>query len=58
MYDVYSHLVYAIKGAHVKTVVVDGRVIMRDRKMTTLDENAVMAKAREIQKRIQASLKK
>jgi 5-methylthioadenosine/S-adenosylhomocysteine deaminase len=58
MYDVYSHLVYAIKGAHVKTVVVDGRVVLRDRKMTTLDENAVMAKAREIQKRIQESLKK
>ena len=34
MYDVYSHLVYAIKGAHVKTVLVDGRVILRDRKMT------------------------
>jgi 5-methylthioadenosine/S-adenosylhomocysteine deaminase len=57
MYDVYSHLVYAIKGAHVKTVVVDGRVVLRDRKMTTLDENAVMAKAREIQKRIRESLK-
>ena len=57
MYDVYSHLVYAIKGAHVKTVVVDGRVVLRDRKMTTLDENAVMAKAREIQKRVRESLK-
>jgi len=57
MYDVYSHLVYAIKGAHVKTVVVDGRVILRDRKMTTLDESAVMTKAREIQKRILESLK-
>ncbi len=57
MYDVYSHLVYAIKGAHVKTVLVDGRVVLRDRKMTTLDESAVMAKAREIQKRIQESLK-
>jgi 5-methylthioadenosine/S-adenosylhomocysteine deaminase len=57
LYDVYSHLVYAIKGAHVKTVLVDGEVILRDRKMTTLDEEAVMAKAREIQKRIQESLK-
>ncbi|HEY7819338.1 MAG TPA: amidohydrolase [Vicinamibacteria bacterium] len=57
MYDVYSHLVYAIKGAHVKTVLVDGRVILRDRKMLTLDESAVMAKAREIQKKILESLK-
>ena len=57
MYDVYSHLVYAIKGGNVRTVVVDGRVIVRDRKMTTLDEQAVMKKAREIQKRILESLK-
>jgi 5-methylthioadenosine/S-adenosylhomocysteine deaminase len=57
MYDVYSHLVYAIKGAHVRTVVIDGRIVVRDRKMTTLDEGAVMEKAREIQKRILSSLK-
>ncbi|HEY7821140.1 MAG TPA: amidohydrolase family protein, partial [Vicinamibacteria bacterium] len=57
MYDVYSHLVYAIKGAHVKTVLVDGEIILRDRKMITLDEDAVMAKAREIQARIRESLK-
>ena len=40
-----------------RTVLVDGRVILRDRKMLTLDESAVMAKAREIQKRILESLK-
>jgi len=57
MYDVYSHLVYAIKGAHVRMVVVDGRVVVRDRKMTTVDERKVMEKAREIQKRILESLK-
>jgi 5-methylthioadenosine/S-adenosylhomocysteine deaminase len=57
MYDVYSHLVYAIKGANVRTVVIDGRVVVRDRKMTTLDERKVMEKAREIQKRILESLK-
>jgi 5-methylthioadenosine/S-adenosylhomocysteine deaminase len=57
LYDVFSHLVYAVKGAHVRTVVVDGKVVVRDRKMTTLDENKVMEKAREIQKRIRESLK-
>jgi hypothetical protein len=40
----------------VKTVLVDGEVILRDRKMTTLDEEKVMAKAREIQARIRESL--
>ncbi|MGH9333449.1 MAG: amidohydrolase family protein [Vicinamibacteria bacterium] len=57
LYDVYSHLVYAIKGAHVTTVVIDGRVVVRDRKMTTVDERKVMERAREIQKRILESLK-
>jgi 5-methylthioadenosine/S-adenosylhomocysteine deaminase len=57
LYDVYSHLVYAVKGAHVKTVLVDGKVVVRDRVMTTVDAEAVMAKAREIQKRIRESLK-
>jgi 5-methylthioadenosine/S-adenosylhomocysteine deaminase len=49
--------VYAIKGANVRTVLVDGRVVVRDRKMMTVDEAKVMEKAREIQKRIQESLK-
>jgi 5-methylthioadenosine/S-adenosylhomocysteine deaminase len=57
IYDVYSHLVYAIKGGNVRTVLVDGRVVVRDRKMTTVDESEVLAKGREIQKRIQESLK-
>jgi 5-methylthioadenosine/S-adenosylhomocysteine deaminase len=57
MYDVYSHLVYAIKGANVRTVVVDGRVIVRDRDVTTVDEEKVIARARLIQKRIRESLK-
>jgi 5-methylthioadenosine/S-adenosylhomocysteine deaminase len=57
MYDVYSHLVYAIKGANVRTVVVDGRVVVRDRDVTTLDEEKVMARARLIQERILESLK-
>jgi 5-methylthioadenosine/S-adenosylhomocysteine deaminase len=57
MYDVYSHLVYAIKGANVRTVLIDGRVVVRDRTMTTVDATKVMEKAREIQKRILESLK-
>jgi 5-methylthioadenosine/S-adenosylhomocysteine deaminase len=57
MYDVYSHLVYAIKGAHVRTVVVDGRVVVRDRDVTTVDEEKVIARARVIQKRILESVK-
>jgi 5-methylthioadenosine/S-adenosylhomocysteine deaminase len=56
LYDVYSHLVYAVKGGDVETVVVNGRIILRDRKMTTVDENEVLQKAREMKTRILKSL--
>ncbi len=57
LYNVYSHLVYAVKGAHVRTVLVDGNVVLRDRKMTTVNEAEVLERARQIQERILQSLK-
>jgi 5-methylthioadenosine/S-adenosylhomocysteine deaminase len=56
LYNVYSQLVYALKAADVDTVVIAGRPVMEDRRMLTLDENAILAKAREYAKKIQASL--
>jgi 5-methylthioadenosine/S-adenosylhomocysteine deaminase len=56
IYDVYAQLVYAIKGANVRTVVVGGHVVVRDRRMTTVDVDEVMARCRELQKKILASL--
>ena len=47
LYDPVSHLVYAAHGEDVRTVMVNGRVLMRDRKMLTLDEPAVLAEARK-----------
>jgi 5-methylthioadenosine/S-adenosylhomocysteine deaminase len=52
MYDVYSHLVYSVKGANVRTVIVGGRVVVRDRTVTTVDAAEVMARCVAIQKRI------
>jgi 5-methylthioadenosine/S-adenosylhomocysteine deaminase len=57
LYNVYSQLAYALKGSDVADVMVNGRMIVRDRKMLTIDQSAVMAKAAEYQKRIQQSLK-
>jgi 5-methylthioadenosine/S-adenosylhomocysteine deaminase len=56
LYDVYSHLVYAVKGGDVATVVVNGRVVVREGRMTTVDEDEVMAKARELKARVLSSL--
>jgi 5-methylthioadenosine/S-adenosylhomocysteine deaminase len=55
-YSVYSHLVYATKAGDVRTVVIEGRVVMRDRRLLTLDETAVKQKARAIRERITRSL--
>ena len=56
LYNVYSQLVYALKGSDVADVMVNGRMIVRDRKMLTVDQAAVMAKAAEYQVKVAKSL--
>ncbi len=56
MYDVYAQIAYSLKGSDVETVVIGGRVVMRDRKLLTVDESAVLEKAREYGKAVKASL--
>ena len=58
MYNVYSQLVYALKGSDVSDVMVNGRVIVRDKKITSIDPGPVMAKAAEYQERVKKSLAK
>lgn len=58
MYHPYSHLVYAVTGADVKTVLINGRLVMRDRQLLTLDEGAIMARVNRIAERIRRSLEK
>src|SRR5438876_1924113 len=57
MYDVYAQLAYTLKGSDVETVIIGGRVVMRDKKLLTVDEPAAIAKAREFRIKIEASLK-
>jgi len=58
LYDPVSHLVYATRGDDVRTVMVNGRVLMRDRKMLTLDEPAVLAAARTMADSVRAAVGK
>ena len=46
MYDAVSHLVYATHGDDVETTIINGRVVMRNGKVTTLDEVKVLREAR------------
>jgi 5-methylthioadenosine/S-adenosylhomocysteine deaminase len=57
MYDPISHLVYATRGGDVRTTVVEGRVLMRERKVLTLDEPAVLAEAVRIAEQVKAAVR-
>jgi len=56
MYDIYAQLAYASKGSDVETVMIGGRVVMRDRKLLTVNAEEVIAKARAYKKSIAKSL--
>lgn len=43
--DVYARLVYCARASDVRTVLVDGRVLLDEGALTTLDEGAVVAQA-------------
>jgi 5-methylthioadenosine/S-adenosylhomocysteine deaminase len=52
MYDPVSHLVYVTRGDDVRTTIVNGKVLMRDRKMTTINEAEVLAQARALSQKV------
>ncbi len=54
LYDPYSHIVFAARAADVKHVMVRGKVVVRDRRLETLDLEAVQAQARTAADRIRA----
>jgi len=56
MYNPVSHLVYATRGDDVRTTIVNGRVIMRDRRVVTLDAAAVLADARKLAEQVRAAV--
>jgi 5-methylthioadenosine/S-adenosylhomocysteine deaminase len=56
LYDPVSALVYAAGGDDVRTTIVNGRVVMRDRKVTTLDEGRVLAEARAAAGRVREAV--
>jgi 5-methylthioadenosine/S-adenosylhomocysteine deaminase len=52
LYDPYSHLVYAVGGGDVQTVLVHGRLLVQDRKLLAFDLEETLAKARELARRV------
>ena len=45
--DVFSQIVHCAKASDVRTVMVNGEILMRDRKLTQHDDAKLMADARQ-----------
>ena len=58
LYDISSQLVYALKASDVRDVWINGRVVMRDRKVLTLDSKEVERHAQTLAEKVRASLAK
>ncbi len=56
LYDVYSQIVYALKASDVQDTIIGGRVVMQNGHVLTLDEAAIIAKARELGAQVKKSL--
>jgi 5-methylthioadenosine/S-adenosylhomocysteine deaminase len=54
--NAYAQLVYAAKSTDVTDVMVNGKWLMRDRQLVTLNEADLLAEARQVAKRIDAFL--
>lgn len=56
LYNVESQIVYALKGEDVRDVMINGRWVVRNRTVLTLNAAAIKQKAVEYQKQVAASL--
>jgi 5-methylthioadenosine/S-adenosylhomocysteine deaminase len=56
MYDIYSNLVYATKANDVRSVIIEGKFVMKDRKLLTLNEVLIKQKAIQYRDQIVKSL--
>jgi 5-methylthioadenosine/S-adenosylhomocysteine deaminase len=53
LFNICSHLVYAARGSDVTTAVVGGRIVMKERRLLTIDLPAAMEEVRRIGRKIQ-----
>jgi 5-methylthioadenosine/S-adenosylhomocysteine deaminase len=56
MYNAISHLVYAARGNDVSHSIINGQLVMEDRKLLTLDIAEIITRAREISIRVKSWL--
>ena len=52
LYNPFSSLVYSANGADVRDVIINGQILMRNRKFQTIDTDEIMAEVGAISERI------
>jgi 5-methylthioadenosine/S-adenosylhomocysteine deaminase len=57
MFNVFSHLVYATKASDVRTVIINGKIVLLDRRLLTLNESVIKKDANAYRDKIINSLK-
>jgi len=57
LYDPVSHLVYVTRGDDVRNTIVNGKVLMRNRQLQTLDRAAVIAAANQLASTVRDAVK-
>jgi 5-methylthioadenosine/S-adenosylhomocysteine deaminase len=57
LYDAVSQMVYALKADDVRDVMVNGKLVVRDGRILTLNQAAILAKAAEYRLKVSQSLK-
>jgi 5-methylthioadenosine/S-adenosylhomocysteine deaminase len=56
LYDIATNLVYSASPRDVRTTIIHGRVVMEDRRLTTVDPAVVRAKVRGLMQRVRAAV--
>jgi 5-methylthioadenosine/S-adenosylhomocysteine deaminase len=56
LYDPVSHLVYTTRGDDVRTTIVDGRVLMKERQLRTLERATVIADANALARKVREAV--
>jgi len=57
MYDPVSHLVYVTRGDDVRTTIVNGKILMKDRQVRTLDRAAVIEDANRLAQKVREAVR-
>ena len=58
MFDPVSHIVYVTRGDDVETTIVNGQVLMENRRVLTLNEDQVLADARRMAEDVRRAVAK